>query len=626
MDIRCGSCNKLFRVADDKISGRGIRFKCSRCGEIITVTRDDATAPAPGPAITPQAAPEAPTVKVPPAAPPASHPQPSFAPPSGEFLPYEYQAPVPSANMSDFDLSMPDAAAGAAGGQEEEPSGGEGFSFGTPSGTTGSESSSSEGEISISEEEQREAETAFQFGADSISETAQKPVLSSETARPTQETGALPEKQLVPELNLEEQKMTSEQSAEDRELREEAEPPLRSSAEFSAAPGEEADKESGLEQAIAIPGDVGPEPPSSQTFPGEAREVVRPDEPDLTKAQAVTAGKSVHPLASGNLTGAVAGLGCALPVVSLALFAFGVMMQFMPGFSVFPRYHLLAVIGGGLVGLGVMTGIVIAIVQAQAGKKLFFLLNILIGATFGLVYGAGMDTITSVASGGGLHLQSVLASAVAGGMMALLMSIVIVIVRRIVLVTKDESFAAAISVPQKVGVALSLIVIVLSLYAEGSLIGSMERAAGEMQQQQFEADITPDGMTIANPQGYVDQTTGDLVITGAVQNTLDKPKDGWYLKVDVFDKDQKVLATIKMLNGVQLFDQRDFDLLAARGKNIDELKAGMVTALQSATIRAKGNVRFEMHLMNPPQEATSFYPALMKFSFHEATSEKTVLP
>ena len=41
METRCGNCNKLFRVADEKIAGSGIRFKCSRCGQVITITKDD---------------------------------------------------------------------------------------------------------------------------------------------------------------------------------------------------------------------------------------------------------------------------------------------------------------------------------------------------------------------------------------------------------------------------------------------------------------------------------------------------------------------------------------------------------------------------------------------------------
>ncbi len=41
MEVRCGKCNKLFRVSDDKITGRGIKFTCTRCGEYVKITRGD---------------------------------------------------------------------------------------------------------------------------------------------------------------------------------------------------------------------------------------------------------------------------------------------------------------------------------------------------------------------------------------------------------------------------------------------------------------------------------------------------------------------------------------------------------------------------------------------------------
>ena len=41
MEIRCGSCNKLFRVADEKITGIGIKFACTRCGNYVKITRQD---------------------------------------------------------------------------------------------------------------------------------------------------------------------------------------------------------------------------------------------------------------------------------------------------------------------------------------------------------------------------------------------------------------------------------------------------------------------------------------------------------------------------------------------------------------------------------------------------------
>ncbi len=41
MEVRCGACNKLFRVSDDKITGRGIKFPCTRCGEYVRITQED---------------------------------------------------------------------------------------------------------------------------------------------------------------------------------------------------------------------------------------------------------------------------------------------------------------------------------------------------------------------------------------------------------------------------------------------------------------------------------------------------------------------------------------------------------------------------------------------------------
>src|SRR5512142_1373049 len=40
MEIRCGKCNKLFRVSNDKITGSGVKFPCTRCGELVKITRE----------------------------------------------------------------------------------------------------------------------------------------------------------------------------------------------------------------------------------------------------------------------------------------------------------------------------------------------------------------------------------------------------------------------------------------------------------------------------------------------------------------------------------------------------------------------------------------------------------
>ncbi len=42
MIIECGSCNSRFRLDEAKITGRGARVRCRKCGEAITVMKEDA--------------------------------------------------------------------------------------------------------------------------------------------------------------------------------------------------------------------------------------------------------------------------------------------------------------------------------------------------------------------------------------------------------------------------------------------------------------------------------------------------------------------------------------------------------------------------------------------------------
>lgn len=41
MEVRCGSCTKLFRISEDKITGSGIKFACSKCGALVTISKAD---------------------------------------------------------------------------------------------------------------------------------------------------------------------------------------------------------------------------------------------------------------------------------------------------------------------------------------------------------------------------------------------------------------------------------------------------------------------------------------------------------------------------------------------------------------------------------------------------------
>lgn len=610
MDIRCGSCSKLFRVADEKIAGKGIRFKCSRCGEVITITRDDFERDKLS-RETAGAAPVAP----PPSRPvplQEAEPQASREPVPQDFQPREYQPPpAPPAGIDDFDFSETNQAAAASSGQEQDAGLGGDFSFGDQAEPEGQEAAP---EISISPEEQQEAEkAAFAFPTDLVSEPERAlpfsqpaaepaPVKTPPPAAPAEPVAPAPAKER-PSAALFPQVSPSAAAA--------AAPAPLSSVEPPTATTAADDDDIDLGAALAIPKTAGrseipTEPPAEEEEEPQATETVERRPQD----------GSIHPLASGTATGAVAGIGCAVPIVLLLTLSFSVVTKFLPMLTALPVYHLIAVAGVGILGLSIMIGLLIAVLEAQTGRRQFFLVNILIGTLFGALFGAGMSAVVSFAASGALDLAALQRDAVRWGATAFFASCLVVIARRIMVFSKEESFGTAMTGLQKIGLTLAVLVILGALYGEGMLSARLETPgripAGQPEPASMPAVITPDGLTVVNATGYLEPEHGDLVITGSIRNSTDKPKQGWYLETAVYDAAEQVLATVRAVNGVQLFSARDRDVLTKRGVDVDQLRDSLVRTAQAAVIPPGGSVNFEVRLYGPPAGSAGFLPVLKR--------------
>ncbi len=125
------------------------------------------------------------------------------------------------------------------------------------------------------------------------------------------------------------------------------------------------------------------------------------------------------------------------------------------------------------------------------------------------------------------------------------------------------------------------------------------------------AMASTEGLHILNSSGAM-QPNGDLVISGAVLNTTDREQAAWYVVADVFDANGTVINKIKLLNGKQLYTRSDYDILAKRGENVQELKARTLQD-KGVVIPPKGNVAFEMRYLQPPAGVASFNAALQPF-------------
>jgi hypothetical protein len=276
-----------------------------------------------------------------------------------------------------------------------------------------------------------------------------------------------------------------------------------------------------------------------------------------------------------------------------------------------PIFFTIGMAVASLTGFGIVIGVVLAMIQAGTEKKIFSFLGVLLGAFFGLVIGGVQGLAASMGSGAVIVTALVVSGALRWGVKALLVSIVVVLVRRLMLSSKKESFSARLSAAQILGIILSVAVVGLAGYSEVRSAVQM-RSTTEKVTDVFNNMTSTEGLRMTNPpSGYID-TNGDLVIAGIVENTTDKEKPVWYVVAEVFDAQGKVLIQAKSLNGKQHYTPGDYDVLAKRGVNVQELQTKNLQE-QGAPIPPKGIVNFEIRIMEPPVGIATFNATLQKF-------------
>ncbi|HUJ18164.1 MAG TPA: zinc-ribbon domain-containing protein [Nitrospirota bacterium] len=170
--------------------------------------------------------------------------------------------------------------------------------------------------------------------------------------------------------------------------------------------------------------------------------------------------------------------------------------------------------------------------------------------------------------------------------------------------------------------------IVIALLVVGGIAFGVKFYLGQASQRASDAAkgmTSPDGLQIQNASGAIDPAKGDLVITGVIENTTDKPRPAWYVVVDVYNAQNAVLTKGKLLNGKQLYTKRDLEILAKRGVNIPELKKSLQE--QGVTIPARASVNFEIRILEPPVGVASFNATLQPFDpvqlYKEIAEEQT---
>ncbi len=161
---------------------------------------------------------------------------------------------------------------------------------------------------------------------------------------------------------------------------------------------------------------------------------------------------------------------------------------------------------------------------------------------------------------------------------------------------------------------LMAVVIVAVIVLGGAVVVVKNYLSGSSKQTRSSdaAVSTPDGLQVQTQEGLVDPVTKDLIVRGTIENSTDAQKPAWYIAVDVYDAQGSVIASGKFVNGKQYYSRRDYEVLAKRGVNIQELKTRNLQE-QGVIIPPKSTVPFEIRILEPPVGIASFNAGLQPF-------------
>ncbi len=123
--------------------------------------------------------------------------------------------------------------------------------------------------------------------------------------------------------------------------------------------------------------------------------------------------------------------------------------------------------------------------------------------------------------------------------------------------------------------------------------------------------ISTGGLRITNAAGSL-EPNGDLLISGVVENSTNKPRSAWLVVVDVYDARGMVINKIKLLDGKQLYSRSDYAILAKRGALVQQMKANVLQG-QGTVIPPEDKVPFEIRYLQPPAGIASFNATLQPF-------------
>ncbi len=300
-----------------------------------------------------------------------------------------------------------------------------------------------------------------------------------------------------------------------------------------------------------------------------------------------------NPIVYGAYSGALGGLGCAIPVLMMTLLGIGFMSLGMQ-VSGYTAAAALVLALLKTLSLGVLIGMSLSFIGAKTGLDVWSFKGGLIGALIGVIIGIIAGFFIGSFMGGIFGVAVIIGSVIGWLIKATLASIVVILVRKYVFSAREGDLSVSLSGGQMalVGVLFFLMVFTLGMDAKGlySVKSSYDEAKTQMSSEGLEVK---DSEKSSNSQG-------DIVISGTIVNTSPNDKTGWIVIAELLDDGGNVARKATVVNGTQIFNLKDTETLRKRGQNIQ--RPNPAEAGDRAIIKHGESVPFEVLFVDPPGE------------------------
>jgi hypothetical protein len=301
-----------------------------------------------------------------------------------------------------------------------------------------------------------------------------------------------------------------------------------------------------------------------------------------------------HPIVHGAYAGAAGGTVSGILAVILTFLGFGF---FFLGVQISGATAAMAllIVFLRMVSLGVLIGMSLAWIREKTKLEVWGILGGVIGPLVGGLLGLIYEIVAGMVTDGDFGLAVIFGSVVGWTIKAAMVTLLAIVAKRLVFPsTQEGSFLSPVSISQQGITGILCCVVVLTIGLE-----IKEGRLSQSARQQASREWSSEGLLLRDLQESVNGT-GDLVIRGAIENTTKTDKAGWIAIAELSAENGQVLRRTTVINGLQMFNVDDLEVLRKRGVPISPLNLSEVHGYY--VLKGESSLPFKVLFYGPPDK------------------------